>query len=254
MSSTFKNQRALFFMFGFLLQCSQGDTSQTMTGPVPDLSAGPDLAALPVFPPTPCFSSQSSDWKVSGDSYCQKLGGLCQGVEFYGSSDDCMGTAYTGCWGSGEGACCSTNLANHAGSPMPGSGRWRCVASGTPICGNGKLEGKELCDDGLRNGQACRPGLGNSCSYCSSTCTRVSVTPATSDCIAPNNSDWTVSGDAYCAGRGKSCMGTAYVSGDLACMGTPDTGCWGSATRDCCKSPMADHAGFSDGSARWQCQ
>lgn len=219
-----------------------------------DLGPSPDLAMPAELPPAPCFTSQAPDWKITGDSYCKNRGALCKGVEFYGTSDDCTGPAHTACWGSGEGACCSYDLANHAGSPTPASGRWRCVAPGTPICGNGKLEGIEICDDGSRNGMACRPGIGGSCIYCSSVCTKISVTPAASDCITPTNSDWTVTGDAWCASRGKTCTGTAYFSGNGACMGTPHTECWSSGPRDCCKYGMDGHAGFADASARWQCQ
>lgn len=250
--------RLLVLLGSLTLACSQPAVSPDVTQPAPDLRQDGDLSA-PAMPPDlapyPCFTSQSQDWQTPGDTYCQQRGALCIGVDYYGSSTDCSGEPYTGCWGSGEAACCSYKLADHAGTPSPpASGRWRCVAPGTPICGNGKIEGNEACDDGLRNGTACRPGLGGSCSYCSASCTRVQVAPASGDCITPSNSDWTVTGTAWCAARGKSCVGTAYFSGSLACAGSPHTACWGSSPKDCCATSMDDHAGFSPASARWQCQ
>lgn len=219
-----------------------------------DLALPADLTVPPDLAPFACFTPQSAEWRVIGDVYCRQRGALCIGIDYYGLSNDCSDAVNTACWSSGEAACCATTLADHAGTPVPGSARWRCVPQGTPICGNGKLEGTEVCDDGLRNGVACRPGLGGSCSYCSSTCTRVALTPAAGECITPTNTDWTVTGDVWCAGRGKSCVGTAYTSLNSTCAGALDSQCWGSKPRECCSYPMSDHAGFSPGSARWQCQ
>lgn len=223
-----------------------------MAAPV-DLATQADLAP-PDLLPFACLTPAGVDWRVAGDVYCRQRGALCSGIDYFGQSNDCTGQVYTGCWGSGEGACCATTIADHAGTPSPASARWRCVPQGTPVCGNGVKEGPEACDDGLRNSQVCRPGLGASCTYCSATCTLVTVTPAAGDCITPDTSDWTISGDAWCAVRGKRCVGTAYTSQSSTCGGALYTECWGSDPATCCRSPMSDHAGFTPGSARWQCQ
>ncbi|HLC60746.1 MAG TPA: DUF4215 domain-containing protein [Candidatus Nanoarchaeia archaeon] len=47
------------------------------------------------------------------------------------------------------------------------------------LCGNGVLETGEQCDSGSQNGQPCTPTYGNTCNYCSSSCTPVTVTGPT---------------------------------------------------------------------------
>lgn len=42
-------------------------------------------------------------------------------------------------------------------------------------CGDGIVEGTEQCDAGAQNGVACTPGYGSSCTYCSPTCTNVTL-------------------------------------------------------------------------------
>ena len=49
------------------------------------------------------------------------------------------------------------------------------VSVGNPVCGNGKIEGGEQCDDGSANGKICDSVMGNSCAYCSTSCTKVVV-------------------------------------------------------------------------------
>src|SRR3989339_304090 len=56
-----------------------------------------------------------------------------------------------------------------------------CVVGASPsssvsaVCGNGAKEGTEQCDNGASNGQACTPSTGGSCSYCSASCTTVTL-------------------------------------------------------------------------------
>jgi hypothetical protein len=42
-----------------------------------------------------------------------------------------------------------------------------------PECGNGIVDGAEVCDNGVKNGVACVPAYGKSCSYCANDCKNV---------------------------------------------------------------------------------
>jgi subtilisin family serine protease len=44
-----------------------------------------------------------------------------------------------------------------------------------PICGNGRVEQGEECDDGSLNGVPCTPGIGETCNYCSDVCKIVTI-------------------------------------------------------------------------------
>ncbi|MBI1970765.1 hypothetical protein HYS47_03390 [Candidatus Woesearchaeota archaeon] len=54
----------------------------------------------------------------------------------------------------------------------------RCKPAPTPVCGNNVKEGTEQCDTGASNGIVCSPAYGSTCSYCSSSCTTVTVNGA----------------------------------------------------------------------------
>ena len=51
----------------------------------------------------------------------------------------------------------------------------QCTNPPVPVCGNGIKENGEACDVGNQNGVACVPAYGNSCIYCSSSCTNVNL-------------------------------------------------------------------------------
>ena len=57
-----------------------------------------------------------------------------------------------------------------------------------PVCGNGKLESGENCDNGALNGYPCTPAYGSSCGYCSSSCNTIVLTgPSCGDGIKQSN-------------------------------------------------------------------
>src|SRR3989344_2162876 len=103
-------------------------------------------------------------------------------------------------------------------------------------CGNGTREGTEQCDDGSQNGQVCTAGYGQSCQYCSSSCTNVTVTgPRCGDSTTDTGNgeqcdDGSQNGQACTAEYGQTCQycssqcSTVTVTGPRCGDGTVDTG------------------------------
>ena len=103
-------------------------------------------------------------------------------------------------------------------------------------CGNGTREGTEQCDDGSQNGQVCTAEYGQSCQYCSSSCTNVTVTgPRCGDSTTDTGNgeqcdNGNQNGQACTAGYGQTCeycssqCSTVTVTGPRCGDGTVDTG------------------------------
>ena len=66
------------------------------------------------------------------------------------------------------------------------------VSVGNPVCGNGKIEGGEQCDEGSANGKICDSVMGGSCTYCSVSCIPVTVDGSRSSSATSSSSATTV--------------------------------------------------------------
>ena len=115
----------------------------------------------------------------------------------------------------------------------------QCVGgggTGGPVCGNGGREGTEECDNGSQNGQVCIALYGQSCQYCASDCTTVTVTgPRCGDSTTDTGNgeqcdNGSQNGQACTAGYGQTCeycssqCSTVTVTGPHCGDGTVDTG------------------------------
>ena len=83
-----------------------------------------------------CIATGDPEWYgMTGDEWCATQGELCVGLNFYGSTKECVGDAYTGCWGSQPmpEACCGKSVGGHVGGGNY-SAIWQCEPE---ACGDG---------------------------------------------------------------------------------------------------------------------
>lgn len=104
------------------------------------------------------------------------------------------------------------------------------VSAANPVCGNGKIEAGEQCDVGSSNGKICDSVMGNACTYCSTSCTKVVVNGQTgwssSSIVAkePVCGNGTIEGGEQCdegSANGKICdsvMGGSCMYCSVSCI------------------------------------
>jgi hypothetical protein len=76
----------------------------------------------------PCIPATSPDWNgKTGIEVCLEQGESCTGLSYYGSSLDCSGNPYTGCWGSNPPeSCCTKSIKGHGVGSGTASAIWHC--------------------------------------------------------------------------------------------------------------------------------
>ena len=75
-----------------------------------------------------CIPATSPDWNgKTGLEVCLEQGKGCTGLSYFGSSLDCSGDPYTGCWGSNPPeSCCTKSIKGHGIGSGTASGIWHC--------------------------------------------------------------------------------------------------------------------------------
>ena len=118
----------------------------------------------------------------------------------------------------------------------------------TPVCGNGSVEGSEQCDYGSANGQPCMAPAGTACTYCSASCTRVTVdgirpSSSSSSAPAPVCGNGSVEGSEQCD--------DGYANGRIcdAVIGGSCTYCSGSCVRIVVDGPRPSSSSSSTSSS-----
>ena len=93
---------------------------------------------------------------------------------------------------------------------------------GSAACGNGQREGAEACDDGANNGHLCSAARGQSCTYCTATCTVATVSGDQSMCGngAINEGETCDDGNSN---TGEGCSAACAPEDGYTCSGAPST-------------------------------
>ncbi|MCK5321573.1 right-handed parallel beta-helix repeat-containing protein, partial [Candidatus Pacearchaeota archaeon] len=79
-----------------------------------------------------------------------------------------------------------------------------CGGGSSSVCGDGTIEGSETCDDGVSNGVVCSPIYDGSCSYCSNSCTTITLQGSycgDGNCDAGNEDETSCVADCASAGE-----------------------------------------------------
>ena len=199
-----------------------------------------------------CILSGDATWAgVTGAEYCDDLGLVCHGVDYFGGSADCSGAAHSDCWGSDVASCCSYPMSQHAGTPAGASALWSCqtpdaIAQYDEGFADGALsvDTDSYFSDGWMTGYAtCEEDFS------------VGTSDAAAACMYSDDAEWsTMTGVAYCDMFGQVCAGMDYYGSSSICDGTPYSACWGSDPLSCCSYAVSGHAGTPVGaSAIWTC-
>ncbi len=97
----------------------------------------------------------------------------------------------------------------------------------TAACGNGTKEGSEACDAGAQNGVVCTAQAGQTCTYCSATCTSVTVQGSGGGASLCGNG--VINAGETCdqgggnVTNGDGCSATCTTEANFRCTGTPTT-------------------------------
>ncbi|MBI4098499.1 MAG: IPT/TIG domain-containing protein [Candidatus Magasanikbacteria bacterium] len=125
---------------------------------------------MPGFPPTPDRHWYSESKDTSCGLSCQTVGRYCGDGTFDPEESHLVNGVEMGCDDGnkrvGDGCTGGCDKEPQAAGPPP-------VDQPVAFCGNSALDSGEICDSGVRNGQACQAAAGEQCSYCSANCQNV---------------------------------------------------------------------------------
>lgn len=163
---------------------------------VTDLCGG-TVTARKLIDQTP---AQGWTFTINGNPYVTDANGYTQAVEVPPSTYAISETQQNGysmtsaiCTGATNNGTQGVNSVS--GVQVGSSDVVACTFTNTlnAFCGDGITNGNEQCDNGASNGNVCSPDYGNSCNYCSSQCTTVTVN-------GPFCGDGIVNGSETCDG------------------------------------------------------